>query len=79
MSFWRILGPAPVNSQKAVMTCECSEMPLPRSLFSRFSPRMKRLPIKAGVNGPNFETLRMVHLACEGSGQTFTAVPEKAV
>lgn len=53
-------------------------MLLPRSLFSRLSPMMKRVAITAGVNGPNFETLAMVHLACEGSGQACTAIPEKA-
>lgn len=76
MSFWRILGPAPVNSQKAVMTCEWSEIPLPRSLFNRFSPMINRVAITAGVNGPNFDTLPMVHLAREGSEQARTAVPE---
>jgi hypothetical protein len=58
-----VLGPAPVNSQKAVMTCECSAIPFPRSLLSCFCPRTRLVKITIGEKMPNFDSLAIVHCA----------------
>lgn len=34
-------------------TCECSAMPLPRSLFKGLSPMTSLVSSTAGVKGPN--------------------------
>eukprot|EP00177_Eucheuma_denticulatum_P003624 GFKZ01006568.1.p1 GENE.GFKZ01006568.1~~GFKZ01006568.1.p1 ORF type:complete len:163 (+),score=15.55 GFKZ01006568.1:1646-2134(+) len=77
MSFWRILGPAPVNSQNAVMTWEWRAIPFPRSLLRRFSPITRRVAMTAGVKGPNLDFLPIVHLAGVETGHVRTAAPEK--
>lgn len=61
----RIFGAAPENSQKAVITCECSEMPLPRSLFKFLLPIKSFVVKTAGVKGPNLARLPMVHFAVD--------------
>lgn len=52
---WRILGPAPVKSQNAVMTWEWSAIALPLILFNCFSPRITLAIRTAGVKGPNWD------------------------
>lgn len=41
-------------------------MPFPRSLLKPFSPRTTRATTTVGVNGPNFDTLPIVHFARRG-------------
>lgn len=53
-------------------------MALPRILFSDLSPRTNRVAITAGVNGPNFETLAIVHFAVVGRWGEHTGEPAKA-
>lgn len=55
MSAWRILGPAPVNSQNAVITWECKAIALPLILFNCLSPSITRAMRTAGVKGPNWD------------------------
>lgn len=66
MRAWRILGPAPVNSQKAVIAWEWREMALPRILLSSLSPKTTFATRTAGVKGPNLATLAMVHFGAVG-------------
>jgi hypothetical protein len=68
MSAVRIRGPVPVNSQKAVIVCECSAIALPRILFSRLLPSTNDARMTTGENGPNLAVLPIVH-----RGATVTA------
>jgi hypothetical protein len=57
----------PVNSQNAVMTCECSVIALPRILFRRFLPSTYEDRITIGEKGPNFDTLPIDGVARTGA------------
>lgn len=49
----RAVQPEKTRRPQNKHTCECSAMPLPRSLFSGFSPMTSLVSLRSGVNGPN--------------------------
>lgn len=55
-----------MNSQNAVIACECRAIALPRILFKFLSPNTTLANNTAGVNGPNLDTLPIVHFASGG-------------
>lgn len=75
----RILDPAPVNSQNAVIACECNEIALPRILLRDFWPMIRRTTMTAGLKGPNLDTFPIVHFAVCGRATWQTAAPANGV